>query len=226
MKAVSLHAPWGSLCVTRQPCDCNFASSLTRPFKGEHRDLHSVVKRYETRSWPCPQNIIGQRIAIHQAKRVPTVERVGDYNVDKGYHDCPARMWRDGGSAVDLPLGAVVGSGIITASLDIVEGPSYRSDVFVSLWPDGKLWSGGTDISDQLPYGDWTPGRFAWQIEQAAPTTERCPRCWGEFDGKSRLEDRQGQRVRVWDVCPVCEDENRCGPIPATGRQGWWTWTS
>jgi activating signal cointegrator 1 len=34
--------------------------------------IAKVLKRFETRSWPLPARVIGQRIAIHSAARAPT----------------------------------------------------------------------------------------------------------------------------------------------------------
>lgn len=41
-------------------------------------------------------------------------------------------------------------------------------------------------ITEQLPFGDWTPGRYAWILADVVPTAERCPACWPPdlVDGK------------------------------------------
>jgi hypothetical protein len=73
------------------------------------------------------------------------------------------------------------------------------------------------DISDQLPYGDWSPGRYALELVDAAPTTERCPQCWGN---KWML---CGERLcEHCPPCPACQGRGRCDPIPAPGHTGWW----
>lgn len=59
MKAISLYQPWASLLVTRQPCDCPMSRAPvhlpdTQPI--DHMPdcgYRSVVKRFETRSWPA-----------------------------------------------------------------------------------------------------------------------------------------------------------------------------
>ena len=197
MKCISLHQPWSQLLVVG-------------------------IKTYETRSWPCPPSIIGQRIAIHAAKRKPEFAHVGEWVVAS--HDDRAGMWRrdDPRSLVPLPLGCIVGTATITASLPIVSAcvaaSSYPADgIYVctcgkheGLWRDSE-WE--VDLSDQLPYGDWTPGRYAWLIEDVVPTTERCPVCLG-----------CSAKPAQWHPCSVCGYAGRCEPIPATGRQGWWNW--
>ena len=64
MKAITLWQPWASLCVIPRPIDpatfSTFGGAIPLPFK-----------TIETRSWPAPKSLIGQRIAIHAAKRKP-----------------------------------------------------------------------------------------------------------------------------------------------------------
>lgn len=220
MRAITLHAPWATLLVTRQPC------SICTSGRG-YQVLHGhtspgMVKRFETRSWPCPPSIIGQRVAFHQGKKlVGGIREIGDWKfVPLGDE---ALVYRPHEHEVHLPLGAVVGSGVITASLPIVDSVCQAwGDPCILARSDG-LWhyhdgarTGRDDISDQLPYGDWTPGRYAWLIEDAAPTTERCPCCWGEGGGPAWPQDDS------W--CRACDGAGRCDPIPATGRQGFWNW--
>ena len=184
-----------------------------------------MVKRFETRSRPCPAKYIGQRIAIHAAAKPPagllSAIDVGDYRIRRvplgsDVIDCRAeridpRTKRTDARTIPLPLGAVVATAVITASLPIVEwaGCTWNKLPIVEwagcTWNKAHVCHGATgnlthheallsdrldggdtehDISDQLPYGDWTPGRWAWQLDDV-------------------------------DVLPE--------PIPATGRQGWWT---
>lgn len=70
------------------------------------------------------------------------------------------------------------------------------------------------DITDQLPFGDFSPGRFAWLLEDVKSTTERCPRC----RGCGRLDEEFTSFT-----CPTCEGTGRgCAPVPMRGRQGLW----
>jgi hypothetical protein len=93
------------------------------------------------------------------------------------------------------------------------------------------------DITDQLPFGIWDPGRWAWRLADIKPTTERCPWCWG--DGGFREDSMVLYGVaggEDWaDPCPVCNPGGRrteplgvgaygCAPVPVKGKQGPWTW--
>ncbi len=81
----------------------------------------------------------------------------------------------------------------------------------------------GNDITDQAPYGEFAPGRWAWMLDDIKPTTERCPWCGG--DG----HDPEGEMGEMCEVCSHAgtkyEDRGRCAPIPAKGRQKVWGWT-
>lgn len=76
--------------------------------------------------------------------------------------------------------------------------------------PGGRAF----EVSDQLPYGDFAPGRFAWLLDDVEPTTERCPECWGEV--AHPIEENRG----CW--CSTCGGDGACDPVPANGRHGLW----
>lgn len=154
------------------------------------------VKSIETRSWPAPVKLIGDRIALHAAARVPTPARgpmfVGDFHVAQG------GTWLHGRDVdVPMPFGAVVATARLSACVPIVETESHRpapqrSDQpcvtnphdggnLVGYWRDGFV----TYFSDR-PFGDYRVGRWAWLLE---------------------------------DVEPLAE------PVPARGRQRVWRWT-
>ena len=119
MKALTLWQPWASLIVLRH-------------------------KRFETRSWKM-DGLIGERIAIHAAKRSSEDLTPGlSYELAKFAID-PFR----------LPFGAVVGAGVVTAF--------YRTEVIAPNLP-----------RPELVFGDYSPGRWAWQIEdvEALPEPE------------------------------------------------------
>jgi hypothetical protein len=87
-----------------------------------------------------------------------------------------------------------------------------------------------TNYWDQLPYGDFTPGRFAWLLEDIKPTTERCPWCWGAGTLASVGEQVRGVLAAMpfgpqgtgVPACPMCKGKRGCDPIPAKGKQGLW----
>lgn len=223
MKALSLHQPWASLCVTERPCPvCDAPPSI------RHLTTHSMVKRFETRSWPCPPNLIGSRIALHATVKAVGGTGVGDYMLvhHRGAHNRQGwRLLRRDGMLKPAPLGAVVGSAVIEACYPIVAGVGPWQYDCVSVMRDRRLSLAGrsnelrANISDQLPYGDYRPGRYAWLLGDAAPTTERCPWCDG-----TGFEYEQPPGSTCIGECPVCKGETRCDPIPARGRQRIWNW--
>lgn len=83
-----------------------------------------------------------------------------------------------------VPLGAVVATCTLADVVPIVrveDGDSLPAidPAPVELWngPDGLTiaewcddgWSDGPDVSDQLPFGDFTPGRYAWLLTAITP---------------------------------------------------------
>lgn len=91
----------------------------------------------------------------------------------------------------DLPLGAVVATCTLADVVPIVEREwcedgfiGTRHDVAAVLPTDHPyapglhLWFGGHydgDSSDQLPFGDFTPGRYAWLLTDITPLAEPIP---------------------------------------------------
>jgi len=142
------------------------------------------------------------------------------------------------GTAILLPLGALVATATVVDICPIGGPTSFRTGTFEgdkgdfpgqavlvhhpdlghgeSLVIDSPD-AGTRDVSDQLPFGDFTPGRVGWLLYDRKPTTERCPACWG-----SGVLYDLGTGLRV--VC-VCGDAGRCDPIPMPGQRGLWKWT-
>jgi hypothetical protein len=178
---------------------------------------------------PAPAGLVGGRLLIHAGAR------------RWGYADCEDSTGRPYSTRVvdvmratgksyyeasSLPLGAVVASATLTACLPIKSPPdSAYGCVYYGhrgLW----IWGGEVDpprdISDQLPYGDWSPGGWAWLLDDVAPTTERCPWCWGQ--GWVHVSNRFGTAAFGEADCRVCAGAGRCDPVPARGRPGVWRW--
>lgn len=140
-----------------------------------------------------------------------------------------------------LPRGAIVATVNVVDCVRMVgPGPistetlteTLRPDGFVVVGPeqlafyrpgiaDGEL---SVDISDQREFGDWEPGRWAWRLEDIAPTTDRCPACWGDrvrdLDGGGACYDPDCS----CEDCPTCEGHGSCEPVPAMGGQRIWRW--
>jgi len=85
-----------------------------------------------------------------------------------------------------LPLGAVVAVVDLVDVVPIVDYMTEREDVRRRVEPietasGGTLWlrtpgqRPAVDISDQLPYGDFTPGRYAWLLDNVRPVDPPIP---------------------------------------------------
>lgn len=231
MKAITLHAPWGTLLHTRSVSH-GIPNGLT-PQRDFGRACEGpFVKRFETRSWPCPPSIVGTRVAFHQAKKYPPAHwKAGDYRI-RGYGRTGYALEGPGltpfRSTPRLegcfpPFGCIVASGVITRSLPIVDcnDMEHNGQHRLLRVRENELWitakSGPPrDITDQLPYGDFTPGRWAWELSDVAAATDRCPWCAGQ--GTLDLDAFGFER------CAVCRGAGKCEPISATGKQRWWEW--
>lgn len=206
VKALTIHQPWASL-------------------------IALGAKTIETRAWPAPEVMIGQRLLIHAAKRAMDADGL--------------KLSLDHLHALSLPRGAVVASCILDACVPILGVPPFEAEGVVPdcvVAPDNgtrdrprrlRLWRwhaasvpraitgwDGLDIEVQRPFGDFTPGRWAWLLSDVEPTTERCPRCWGTGGGPA-WADRLG---RWEDFCPTCGGQGDIdGRVPMRGRQRLWT---
>jgi hypothetical protein len=119
------------------------------------------VKPYETRSWQAPKSLIGKRIAIHAAKALDDLRELAEYMADlnefggpcddnmMAFNNAIARL----GFAkfADLPRGAIIGTVVLEASL-----------------PTATLVDSG-------PFGDFSPGRFAWRMSDPQALAEPIP---------------------------------------------------
>jgi hypothetical protein len=84
-----------------------------------------------------------------------------------------------------------------------------------------------TEIRDQLPFGFWERGWWAWRLDDIKPTTERCPWCLSKGELPDGV-DVGGVVVVAFDrrhvQCPVCDGHGWCDPVPARGMPGMWRW--
>ena len=127
MKAITLHQPYAQLIADGR-------------------------KPYETRSWPPPRDLIGNRIAIHAGQ-----SRAGaDFAQKLGM--------------TDLPIGAVLATAVLVAAHKIhdrwrMDGVLYQASSLrkLSMQPDDDPDFRG----ERFPideYGDYSPGRWAWRL--------------------------------------------------------------
>lgn len=134
----------------------------------------------------------GERIAIHAAAKQPKVgATIGEWTVeDTSYTGHGESLISIGHDRPDMPgarlcwpleFGAVVATAVVAEVAPIVAGPAHPGhDAWISVMVhtrDTRLHlrrltvTGitGEAISDQLPCGDWRPGRWAWRLTDVRP---------------------------------------------------------
>ena len=144
MKAISLHQPWASLIAVG-------------------------VKTVETRTRKPPAGLMGQRIAIHAAKR-PMKEAE--------YADFTDAMNEIGSATLDgqeFPLGAIVATArladawqVAYTSLDL-DAPEVHPDGYPQVFGDAD------ETCKADPYGDFSVGRWLWFLEDVEAVTPPVP---------------------------------------------------
>lgn len=137
------------------------------------------VKTFETRSWAFPDHLVGQQIAIHAAKRAPTADEqdVGRFRCAKHHGKWHVFDTEGDTTMIRLPLGAVVARTVLASPPALIVDPDSES-----LGPPHVVVDGDTllhrplpqsadpiDVSADLPYGDFTPSRFAWPLAYTEP---------------------------------------------------------
>ncbi|MHB1731900.1 MAG: ASCH domain-containing protein [Ferrimicrobium acidiphilum] len=200
IKALTLYQPWASLVALG-------------------------VKTIETRSWSTEYR---GRLAIYAASSIPTDVRLNvlnqrvnghNHHYEGGYTPILNALYNGGfESTSDLPLGAIVAS---CELIDVVPITRLGNDAGHTEYRvvDMPLFRGlhllrekDEVVEDQRPYGDFTPGRYAWLLADIASTTERCPRCW---ESGSWTDATQ---------CPACDAKLVCDPVSANGNRMLWEW--
>lgn len=159
MKALTIRQPWASL-------------------------IAHGVKTIETRSWSTEYR---GPLAIHAGRARPPV-------IDFGRWSVPPVVgalceWGQEGERpllrrIDMPLGAVVATCTLADVVPMMVAPGPPVNVAtgegrsILIHPDGSLWGNHCpdttvfdwqDLTDQLPFGDFTPGRYAWLLTDIKP---------------------------------------------------------
>ncbi len=134
MYAITLHQPWASL-------------------------IALGVKTVETRSWPAPERLVGQAIAIHAGKRVIR-QPVGAIEQAMWAH--LGEDWRK-----TIPAGAVLATAVLSGMARVA-----RVDLSVGLAVhDGITEAGcatGLGRTRIDLWGDFGPGRWLWFLAREA----------------------------------------------------------
>lgn len=124
------------------------------------------LKKIETRSWKAPDYLIGQRIAIHATKTMPKWAQELCWSE-------PFRgiLLKHGFlmSFFNWPFGKVVATARLVDCSKVIEESAY---------PPGEsvlLENGMYVMGNELSFGDYTIGRYAWVLEDIHPLAEPVP---------------------------------------------------
>jgi hypothetical protein len=170
MLALTVWQPWASLIVGAPP---SYDELPTPP-----------QKRIENRSWLPPRALIGQRIAIHAAKKMDedVLDAIHDVFLDKLYGEVRVPYWKPSA----FPVGAIVGvttlAGAVVAWRDrIVDAFRGPGGPDIDIGEDGRrffnrkefgwLLADRRALAEPVPFrGDrklWTlPGDIAARVEE------------------------------------------------------------
>lgn len=119
----------------------------------------------------------GDRIAVHQTAKCVT-GAIGDFDVeDDTLRGTPKQfLLRDlkgGGWPYRLPLGAIVGTVRVVDAVPIARFDSRASGVIMPSRRDGWLVDTREllyePIWNEIAYGDYSPGRWAWMLDDPVP---------------------------------------------------------
>ena len=161
IKALTIHHPWASLIAVG-------------------------AKKYETRSWATKYR--GQ-IAIHAGKKLFTPSK----NMNKSILDAWKRMafilgegepWRESPLFVSselialyrdqFPLGAVIATAELVGCWKIRE--EWSREIYLDKGTETHgIMSMFHPSEQELLFGDWTPGRYAWQLANVKMLPEPIP---------------------------------------------------
>jgi hypothetical protein len=108
------------------------------------------AKRHETRSWPIPTRLYGHRIALHAGVGKPPASMVTE-DLEELCTRSFGADWRR-----TLTFGAVLGTCTVSGH--------WRTEAFP-----------GEIAKDDLVSGIWTPGRWAWRLDDLLPLPEPVP---------------------------------------------------
>lgn len=202
------------------------------------------IKRIETRTWHTRyRGWLGIHAAV--AEDWPNGGMIGDYLLYRG-SGATAGSYRPprahpldgvtGAEPFDLPLGKIVGTAYLYDCVPMTPGVDLtRPGLHLSVGLDGTLLLVDPDSDDipdhedsdrsaERPYGVYEPGSWAWLLYKVKPVEERCPACLGLMPDGTPISEVGFHRGD--DACPTCRGIGHLvAPLPATGRQGLWTWT-
>lgn len=169
MKAITIWQPWASLmaCGAKQFETRGWATSYRGPIA-----IHAAVKK------PPKQRDMSPEV-FHAIAEV-LAKYYGAWRYD--WHLDGTKINPDGtDNGFNMPLGAVIATGELVGCHKIVSvgwtGASKRRIA----WTDGEL-APHYPSENEILFGDWTPGRYAWEIKNVQMLPNPIP-----AKGKQRL---------------------------------------
>lgn len=166
MKAISLWQPWASL-------------------------IAAGIKPFETRDWAPPRELIGQRIAIHAAKKIDKGAAEFAEELMYGQHQpggfdladklaasmkgVPDDLLGLFGQAA-MPIGCVVCTATLDAAFQLGEpaqGTAVPAAIVVRRMTSRTMPECFTVRYDA--FGDYAPGRWAWLLRDVKPLMPPAP---------------------------------------------------
>lgn len=192
MKALTLHQPWASLIAL------GVKTVETRSWSTAYRGplaIHAAKRKPDVEMMED-----GPAGELYDESNHDDAVVAQWWATDRRDYD-PARvpapedrwsLWTPKHDVTDLPLGRVVATcelvDVVPILLDTqpwegaaVTATSNRPPHYLSTAPYPSLvrWPGGEergiDVSDQRPYGDFRPGRFAWALDNVQRLEEPVP---------------------------------------------------
>ena len=141
MYAITLHQPWASL-------------------------IALGLKNVETRSWPAPERLLGQVIAVHAGRRA--MRRPG-HRIERELRDHVGRDWSQA-----IPAGAVVAT-VTLAGMTRVQYVDPMTDHAVHDDSTEVGCAVGTRQTPIDPWGDFSCGRWLWFLDDVEALPEPVP---------------------------------------------------
>jgi hypothetical protein len=129
------------------------------------------LKKIETRSWPAPAYLIGQRIAIHATKSIPAWVR----KLLRGFAELLGIEEYGGSWLYNLergigPFGKVLATAKLAACIEIINKDEFYEMAYADMGTQWYVIDG-----NEYHFGDYTPGRWAWILEDIQPLPEPVP---------------------------------------------------
>ena len=151
------------------------ASTLWQPFASLVACGHKTI---ETRGYPPPRGLIGQRIAIHAAKReLDTLEWTGDFwgCVFAACGDANYNDWLR-----SIPFGAVVATARLACAHEVGARVGLAASLYSGTHPGEEKacahWKGWQSWpATTCACGDFSVGRWLWFLDEIEPLDKPVP---------------------------------------------------